>query len=350
MRDLDIFSLGLKSPEIPEKRFSLPSEIIGHLQILIRGIALHAIEGDKQDLNELQQRLSAVAASLTIESSPDDLLVGIGKTLRALEEYNRRASAIFKGQVEELRGMLSTMTATVMFITSSSETSVRQLSVIESKLQRVTTLEDTRQVKAQLNDCLTLVRSESLRLQTETRAKISSLKSDVERLSSRLRAVSTEDSRDPVTGLPGRAAAEEAIAAKIAEGKDFLTALFLLDQIASINGRFGRLVGDDVLVSGAQMLAQRLSGTTLFRWSGPAFVGIFDSSIGLTQAETRASQAAAMRVEKSIEADNRSVLIVITSSCHLQRVSGKIAPDAVFRGMDAFLASHGTALPPPQIS
>ena len=148
MPDLDILSLGINLPEAPENRFSLPFEILSHLQILIRGIALHAIEGDPQDLKELQRRLSGIADSLTVNSSPDDLLVGIGKTLRALEEYNRRAAAIFKGQVEELRSMLSTMTATIMFITSSSETSVKQLSVIESKLQRVNSLEDTRQVKS----------------------------------------------------------------------------------------------------------------------------------------------------------------------------------------------------------
>jgi diguanylate cyclase (GGDEF)-like protein len=343
--DLDIFSLGILTKDLPEKRFSLPSEIIDHLQILIRGIALHAIDGDPNDLKELQQRMSGIAGTLTVDSSPDDLLVGIGKTLRALEEYNRRAAVIFKGQVEELRGMLSTMTATVIFITSSSESSVKQLSVIESKLQRANTLEDTRQIKAHLTECLTLVRSESLRLQTESRTKINTLKQDVDRLSSRLKSVTVEDSYDPVTGLPNRNAAEEAIAAKIATGKEFLAVLFMLDRLASINGRFGRLVGDDILVSGAQTLAQKLSGTTLYRWTGPAFVAVFDPSVNLAQAETRATQAASMRLEKNIEADNRSVLIVITASCHLQRVSGKIAPDAVFRSMDAFMASHG-GVPP----
>src|SRR5207237_1080761 len=87
------------SPEIP-------AQLIGHLQILIRGIALHAIEGDPLDLRELQQRMSGIADSLHNQSSPDDLLVAIGKTLRTLEEYNRRAAIVFKGQVEELRGML----------------------------------------------------------------------------------------------------------------------------------------------------------------------------------------------------------------------------------------------------
>ncbi len=347
MSDLDIFSLGLNTNEIPEKQFSFPAEIIGHLQTLIRGIALHAIEGSTDDLKQLQQRMSAIADTLTPDSSPDDLLVGIGKTLRVLEEYNRRATAIFRGQADELRGMLGTMMATVIFITSSSEASVKQLSTIESKLERVATLEDTRQVKTYLTDCLALVRSESLRLQTETRTKINSLKNDVDRLSSRLKSVSAEDTQqDHVTGLPGRSTAEEAIATKIARRKEFLTALFVLDRLASINGRFGRLVGDDVLVSAAQMLAQKLSGATLYRWSGPAFVAIFDPSANLAQAETRAVQAAAMRLEKNIETGDRSVLIVITTLCHLQRVTSNLTPDAVFRSMDAFLASHGPALPP----
>lgn len=346
MANVDIFSLGINTKDVQERRFSLPAEIIDHLQILVRGIGLHAIEGDPEDLKQLQQRLAGIADTISLDSSPDDLLVSIGKTLRALEEYNRRAAVIFKGQVEELRGMLSTMTSTVMFITSSSETSVKQLSVIESKLQRASTLEDTRQVKTYLTDCLTLVRTETLRLQTESRTKINTLKSDVERLSHRLKSVSTGESQDPVTGLPGRAAAEEAITSKILAGKEFLVALYVLDRMASINGRFGRLVGDDILVTGAQALAQRLSGTTLYRWSGPAFVAVFDPSVNLTQAESRASQASSIRVEKNIEADKRSVLILITASCHRQRVSATLGPDAVFKNMDAFMALHVPAAPP----
>ena len=242
--------------------------------------------------------------------------------------------------------MLTTMTATVMFITSSSEASAKQLGAIESKLQRASTLEDTLQIKAQLTDCLTLVRSEALRLQTESRNKISALKNDVERLSHRLKAVFPRKSlRNPVTGLLGRFAAEEAITAKILAGREFLAALYTLDRMASINGRFGRLVGDEILVTGARALAQKLSGTTLYRWSGPAFVAVFDPSVNLKQAETRATQAGAMRLEKNIEAEDRSVLIVVTASCHLQRLSGNSAPEAVFRSMDTFMAAHGPPVP-----
>jgi GGDEF domain-containing protein len=343
---MDILSLGLDGRENPEKPALMRSEIIEHLQILIRGIALHAIEGDPNDLKFLRERMHGIADSLNDESSADDLLVGIGKALRTLEEYNRRSAVIFRGQVDELRGMLSTMTSTVMFITSSSETSVKQLSAIESKLQRAHTLEDTRRVKEYLADCLSLVRVETQRLQSDARTKINSLKSDVVRLSTRLKAASSEDSQDPVSGLPGRFVAEEAITAKILAGKDFVIALFALDRMVSINGRFGRQVGDEILVNGAKILAQRLTGTTLYRWSGPAFAAVFDPSISVSAAESRAQQAASLRVEKNIETDNRTVLIVATASCHLQRITSETLPESVFKNMDAFVAARNSNAAP----
>jgi GGDEF domain-containing protein len=341
-RQMDILSLGLNESESPEKqRASMPAEIIQHLQILIRGISLHAVEGDPEDLGFLRQRMSSIADALNDESSADDLLVGIGKTLHAFEEYNRRSGVISNGQLDELRGMLSTMTAAIIFITSSSETSVKQLNVVEAKLQRANTLEDMRRVRESLSDCLTLVRGESRRLQTETRAKIEALTGDVQRLSSRLRSTSSEDSQDPVTGLPGRLAAEEAIKTKIAAGRQFVIALYTLDRIASINGRFGRQVGDEILVNGARMLAQRLAGTTLYRWSGPAFAAVFDPSVNVATAESRAQQAASLRWEKNIESDDRTVLIVVTYSCHLERISAQVLPDSMFKSMDAFVAARG---------
>jgi GGDEF domain-containing protein len=290
--------------------------------------------------------MSAIADSLGNESSSDDLLVGVGKALRALEDYNRRSAVIFNGQLEELRGMLTTLTATVMFITSSSEASVKQLSLVESKLQRATTLEDTRQIRSFMSECLTMVRSESLRLQAESRTQINALKSDVDRLSSRLKAASTEDWQDPVTGLPGRFAAEKAIAVKAMAGKDFVIALFTLDRLASINDRYGRLVGDEILLNSARMLAEKLIGTTLYRWSGPALAAVFDPSVDIATAENRAKQAAAVRLEKNIEADDRTVLIVVAASCHLQRVSNKMAPESAFKSMDAFMAAHDSVAEP----
>jgi GGDEF domain-containing protein len=337
----DIASLGVNPMPNTGKHASTISELIAHLQILIRGIALHAIEGTPEDANMFKRRQAAIADSLKEDSSTDDVLVAVGKTLRGLEDYNDRAAVVFSAQLEELRGMLSTMTATVMFITSSSETSVKQLTAIESKLRSATTLEDTREVKAFMTECMALVRAESLRLQDESRIKIHALKTAVDRLSRRLKATATEDSVDPVTGLPGRFTAEEAVAAHISAGKETLAALFVVDRIAAINGRFGRQTGDDILLHLAPLLAQKLSGGALFRWTGPAFLAVFDPSVGLIQAEARARQAAALHVEKNVDDDSGTVLIAITVSSHIQRIAAHMIPEAVFKSLDAFMAARG---------
>jgi diguanylate cyclase (GGDEF)-like protein len=336
---MDIISLDLNRQIKPDESLLSAGELIEQLQVLIRGIAFHAIESPAEEAAELRRQMAAVADELNSESSADDLLVAIGRTLRLIEEYNRRAAVIFKGQIEELRGMLATMTETVQFIVSSSETSVKQLSFVETQLQRASGLEDLRQLKTYTLSCLSLVRRESTRLQSETKEKVEALKNDVERLSIRLKAAVVEESEDSVTGLPGRAAAEQVIEEKVAAGKTFAAALFLMDRMEAINGRFGHSVGDEIVMSCAQMLAKDLRGATLYRWSGPGFLAIFDTSVGIGEAENRAKHAAAQKLEKNVDAGERVLMVVVSVSCHVQQISVKSTPDDLFRRMDGFMVA-----------
>jgi GGDEF domain-containing protein len=317
-------------------------DLTEQLQMLIRGIALHSIEGEPENFAGLQRRMAEIAATLHAGNSSDDLLVAISSTLRTLEEYNQKSASLFRAQREELRSMVSAMTETLQFVVSSSETSVKQLGFVESQLQRANGLEDLRQLKTYTAACLNLVRRESQRLQVETSEKVSALKTDVERLSVRLKIAALEGSEDPVTGLPGRAAAEQAMENRIADGKSCVAALLLMDRLASINGRFGNSVGDDVVVSCAQMLARKLSGATLYRWSGPGFVALFDPRVPAAEAEGRARLAAAQQLEKNIEADDRMIMVVVGVSCHLQHITPKMSASELFRGLDGFMiAGHG---------
>ena len=178
---MDLVSWGeyLKvKPDLTEQ--PVPSDILEYLRMLLRGIGFHAFPGDAEDLVRLKTHLAEIAESFTHDSSGEDLLVGINRALRSLEEYNLSLADLVKAHSSELRTMLTTMTETVKFLSSSSDMSVKQLGVIEGELQRASTLDDTRQLRLQLNGCLHLVRNESLRVQAEARAKIVSLKSDVQ--------------------------------------------------------------------------------------------------------------------------------------------------------------------------
>ncbi len=337
---MEIISLDLNRPHHqPAENPTIPLTLIEHLQFLIRGIALHAIESDPEQLALLNRRLGEIAQSLSSESSADELLAAIGKTLRLTQEYNGQATLLFKGQVEELREMLAAMVATTEFIVSSSAISVKQLGFMESQLQKASSLEDLRQLKTFAAACLTLVRRESTRLQEETHARIDALKNHVTRLSVRLKAAAIEESLDQTTGLPGRAAAEQSIEDKIAAGKSFVAAQYMMTEMAAINDRFGCLVGEEVMVTCAHMLAKKLSGAALFRWSGPAFVAIFDPSLGVADAEIRARQAGAQKLERDVDVDGRTLLIVVSPKCQVQQISPLTEPGTIFNAMDSFMVA-----------
>ena len=317
-----------------------PADYIRYLQLLLQGISLHAIESDPEALCRFRNEIVSIADALDAESSAEDLALNVGKALRALEEYNQSAAGSLSSHANELRSMLVMMTETVAFLSSSNQTSVTQLSLIEKKLQRASTLDDVRQLRGQMAECLTVVRSESSRLQAESRARLESLQAEVERVSSRLRMGGLDSSSDPITGLPMRALAEQVIAAKISSKKECVAALFVIDRLASINGRFGRATGDDVLLLVAQQLAKRLSGATLFRWSGPALAAIFEVVTGEATAESQAKAAASMRLEKTIETNGRSVFLLITLFGQVRRVSSADSLDAVCADFDQFQSAH----------
>ncbi len=316
-----------------------PGALTEQLQTLIRGIGLHAIESEPSELAHLHRQLSEVAQSLTAESSPDDLMTAIIRTLKATEEYNVKAAGVFKSQADELRAMVTAMTETLQFIVSSSETSVKQLSFVELQLQRAQGLEDLRQLKTYTAACLNLVKKESTRLQVETRDKVDGLKQDVERLSVRLKTAAVSESEDPVTGLPGRAAAEQAIEERVAGGKPCVAALFLMERFATINGRFGNDVGDNIVMSCAQMLAKKLSGATLYRWSGPGFLAVFDPLVASAEAANRARQAAAQELQKNVEIDKRELMVVVSISCQVQPISAQTNPGELFHKLDGFMVA-----------
>jgi len=336
----DLISLEIqRGGKTPEAAPTEPVNFTDQLQILIRGIALHSIESQPQDFAALQEHMGEIARSLCSESAPADLMAAIGKCLRILEDYNRKAAGLFKSQVEELKGMVAAMTDTLQFIASSSEASVKQLGFVESQLQRASGLDDLRQLRTYTSACLNLVKRESTRLQVETAEKIKSLKQDVARLSVRLKTAAVDESEDPVTGLPARAAAEQAIENRVSTKKSCVVALFLMDQLASINGKFGREVGDDMVMSSAHTLAKKLSGATLYRWSGPGFVAMFDPLVPSAEAERRARQAAAQKLERNIEAGERMLMVVVGFTCHLHHISAQTEPGDLFRRLDGLMVS-----------
>ncbi len=315
-------------------------EVVEQLRLLLRGFAMHAQGGEQSDRIAFQNHLNEAADSLRPASTSADLQRAIAKALAAIEEYESRRFASATEEMANLRRMLQAMTETLIFVSGSSDSTVKHLGVIEQRLSAASSRHATSQLKPVLDHCLNLLRQECQRIQAETQQKIAILQKEVQELSACLVTSRVSSPADPVTSLPARASAERAMQETLRGGKSFLTALFVLERLAAVNGAFGRDAGDDLLLMAARTIANGLPEVTLYRWSGPAILAVLNTKTDSALAQSRAQKIAEARIEKNVGGANGMQLASVACALHLQRISPDLSLDSVFHTFDTFIAAR----------
>jgi diguanylate cyclase (GGDEF)-like protein len=209
--------------------------------------------------------------------------------------------------------------------TPEAPVSVGALQSLEETLSQALELDDLQTIKESISKCLETVRTE---------------KSKPGRIPSANVPPSATLSVDAETGLPGRLLFEKIVADSIAEGRNFITALFVVERLPLINKRFGRVAGDRVLLFVAQYLAQELpDSNSLSRWGGPAFSAIINSE----NSEKMESQIRAISnkpLSANIDVGSRSVMLTISCACMMEQLSGTASPEKLFDKMDDFIRAR----------
>jgi GGDEF domain-containing protein len=339
-------------PEQPK-----PENYIRFLQLLLNAISAQAVEASEIELTQFRQEVSGLAGKLTVHSTAEEIEVALGFVIRAVTGYNRMAARIAQAHVNELQTMLAMMSSTITFLSDSSKNGVQQLQVVEQNLQTASTIGDVRVLRSRLNDCLVLVRRESTRLRGESQARIAELQAGVERTANHVRSAGRalpedvpviesrrapppEDEDAPI-GMQTRDAAEQLIASRISQGTEIVVTLFLIDRFAQLHGRFGSQTSDEMRLMVAQHLGEQLGTGALFKWSRSAFAAITEVDRPLQAIEQQMTRVAAKRFEKTIEEDRRMVLILVTCSCMVQKVSDADSLVDIAETLDDFVAAKG---------
>lgn len=201
---------------------------------------------------------------------------------------------------------------------------------IENQLERILEIRDPQALREAIATCLDLFRSEKTHLNA-SRSKANA---------TNLLKSPTVPTTDATTGLPGRLLFERIVANAVAESKESITALFVVERLAYINKRFGRITGDEILLSVAQYLAQELpDSSSLSRWSGPAFAAILHPTAG-KKTEMQVRAISRRQLSKTMETGGRSVMLPINCSCMIEPLSEGSSPDLIFSKMDDFISAH----------
>ena len=342
-------------PETPK-----PENYIRFIQFLLNAISVHAVEANEIELTRFRQEVSNISETLSVRSTAKEIEVALGFVMRAVAGYNRIAARMTRAHVNELQAMLNMMSNTIAFLSDSSKTGVEQLQAIERNLQRASTVGDVRVLRSKLNDCLVLVRKESLRLRDESHSHIAALQAKVIETANHVRTAGITLPEVPpaaprgrtrvlspdfaLMGLPGREAAEELISSNISRGREFFVTLFVIDRFAFIDGRFGSGVCGEMLLLLKEYLGEQLKSGSLFKWSAPAFAVIDEACQPQVVTESQMMRIASKRFEKTIQEDRRTALFPITCSCMVRKVSDIDSLEHIAEILDDFVVTKADQL------
>ena len=314
------------------------------VRILVGGIGQHAGDGDANESAAFREAVKEFTVALETGISSADLLVRAGSVLSGLDEHKRRHLRQQHLQMTELKNMVKMLTATVGGISVGSNTNVSMLSEIEKQVADVSELDNVRVIKSRLSDCLGEIRKEAERQKREAEETVERLSHELEqarRLSAEFQAA---EKQDVLTGLPLRREAEAALAEPGPAGYHAYATVIVLDRLQLLNRRFGREVGDEILLAFIRKLQKSLKAEDrLYRWGGPALVALLHRPNNLDHVRGEVSHAIEEKMEHSIQSASRSVLIPVTTRWTLFPVTG--ATRLLCQQIDSF-ADFATATPP----
>jgi GGDEF domain-containing protein len=314
-------------------------DLLRVIRLLLQGIALHAVEGNRQDYENFRADMQKLLSGIEETPLPSELLVATGSALKALEAYNQHTTRYVRMQGAELQNMIGMLTRTIAVLGTGSARSVTRLRDIEGKLEKASVIEDVRMVKLQMEQCLEEIREESQRQKTESTGTVESLKREIFDSRERIRTAAAVPSIDPVTGLATRVDAEAAFSEAARGPERAYILLLIVDRVALINSRFGYAVGDLVLKLYLEELRARFSaGDRMFRWSGPAFIVLLKRQDPIEKVRSELASTLPSRLERTVELSTRTVLLPISATWTAFPVA--LPLEDLIQHLDQFLSSQ----------
>ena len=149
--------------------------------------------------------------------------------------------------------------------------------------------------------------------------------------------------QDSLTGLATKSMACSYMLEAIEQGKAVCATVFVVDRYTYVRNRYGRQVGDEVISLFSLHLAQYLpSGSTLFRWDGPAFVAVAIEA-DLTGARYHRNRITMMTRPPNpyyLQQQSRTALIPIGSNWSTYFSSPQEKPTDVIEKIDSFVEAN----------
>ncbi|HTS49422.1 MAG TPA: GGDEF domain-containing protein [Bryobacteraceae bacterium] len=309
------------------------------IDLMLQGLVAHAVQGESSDYERFRAGVDRFTKTLTANVKPADLVATAGELVRTWEEYDRSTTAFIQRENCELHNMVSMLTQTIIKVGANDDTSAAKLREIEKGLEQAKIFKDVQLLKTRLSECLETVREELARQKADSQNAMAALEQELERSCQRADMLAQQKQRDPVTGLLSRNEAEKAIQATVGSPEGKFVMVAVVSRVLSINERFGYAVGDHVLSTCARHYRAGLSASDeLYRWRGPAFLGILSRHARIDQVRGEIRQFASAKLEDAVDLGDRVVLIPVSSNWSVMPFTAP--PESLLKKVAAFTAAQ----------
>jgi len=311
------------------------------VMVLVKAIERHLVIADEKDAEEFRSGLCRLEDGLheSVETR-----VRVDAVVKLLASYATQTNQVIGRQRLELARIASDLNAGNAGIQDLQKAG-ENLCSLEERIERIKTSADLQRLKSELIADISSARDSVGKLERRMGGLISGT---VDRLHASQEHVALERSLgsaslyaiDPLTGLPGRAYAQNELAKIHAQFPDCLIAFFVVKRLNIINAKFGFSRGDEVLLKVVQNLAQLMPDfNNLCRWSPCSFLIITAPTVTAAELRGRVHTIELLRMTPTLEWEGHSALVPIAMDCRAMSLKEFGSPDSLFRRLDGIAST-----------
>jgi GGDEF domain-containing protein len=271
-----------------------------------------------------------------------EVLASAGASEAGADDMIRVAVLIHRERGELIRMLTETLRA----VCPASERSFERLREIEEEVTSAVELEELQSVKPKLGQCLEEIRRQSAEKQARAEGTAAPLapclptSSSVTSVSPTAAASKAanvaEPVKDPISGLFGRDVAEPTITRAYESREPVSAVVVVLDNLSTINMRFGRHAGDEVVrMLGGQVAQIAGSQAEVYRWTGPAVLAVLNRSANKAGIREEFRQMG-RKFEHTIQTASRAIHLVVAKRWTMLEL--RSTPDVLFEEIESFIS------------
>jgi GGDEF domain-containing protein len=332
----DKHAMGAKAGLRVEPAAEEPDAWMRFGQLLLNAIANNPVHLSVQERDAFRRRMEEVARQLQEPAPPPKILIAAGSVVQAVEHYNRQTQAAVSGAVRHLREIARSLLA---HLRDPQEDAAGDISRLLAEFGGIE-LSELQPFRLELENALETRVARRAEREQHHHELVESLRSRISALEDTLRAsappagpaeTTARPAADRCTGLPLRAEAEAAIQEAMCGKTPIYVAAFYIPRMNLTNARFGDKIGDQVIQSCSQHIANQLSKgpVKLFRWMGPAFVAVLDRAESVAVVAREVQRAVAAPISRFFETSTRTVYLPTKMSGVCIRTAGRTYPEVL---------------------